>query len=214
SVAATPMPGAQRRLAVVLALALALFATDFLHGVSPAWVALGAGIVCLLPAMQLVSPKLLAERSNINALIFVAGFLGVGAVVADSGLGEALSRQLLAWASLSPGNGAANLATLAAIGAVLGLVTTLPALPAVLTPLAGEMAAASGLPLESVLMLQVVVFSSVLLPYQVPPIMVAMHLGKIGIRDGAKLFLAMAALTVAFLLPLDYLWWRLLGYAP
>jgi len=62
-----------------------------------------------------------------------------------------------------------------------------------------------------VLMLQVPVFSTVFLPYQAPPMMIAMHLGGVSIRDGARLCLALAALTLLALLPLDFLWWHVLG---
>ena len=94
------------------------------------------------------------------------------------------------------------------------MMSTLPALPAVLTPLARDLASATGLPLESVLMLQVPVFSTVFFPYQSPPIVIAMQLGGVGLRHGTRLCLTMAAITVVALLPLDYLWWRLLGYLP
>jgi di/tricarboxylate transporter len=200
-------------LAIVLALALALFATDALHGISPAWISLGAGLACLLPAIGLVSPRNFAERTNITVLIYVAGFLGIGALIADSGLGERLSRELLRLADLAPGHPTANLAKLAAIGAGLGFFTTLSGFPAVLTPLAQDFATASGLPLYTVLMLQVVVFSTVFLPYQSPPMMIGMQLGGASLRDGSRLCLPLAAVTVLVLIPLDYLWWRLLGYA-
>lgn len=202
----------QIALAVILAGALLLFATDSLHGISPAWVSLGAGLVCLVPAVGLVTPQRFAERANLTALIYVAGFLGVGAVIADSGLGERLSRALLDLAHLAPGDMSLNLAKLTAIGAALGFVTTLSGFPAVLTPLAGEFSNASGIPLLTVLMTQVVVFSTVFLPYQSPPMMIGMQLGGASLRDGARLCLPLAALSVLVLIPLDYLWWRLLGY--
>ena len=200
-------------LAVVLAASLLLFATDFLHGVSPAWIALGAGLVCLLPAVGLVTPRNFAERTNIGMLIYVAAFLGIGAVIADTGLGDVLSRALLGWAAVVPGDPTVNLAKLAAIGGGLGFLTTLSGFPAVLTPLAQDFAAASGIPLHTVLMLQVVVFSTVFLPYQSPPMMIGMQLGGASLRDGTRLCLPLAALTVLVLIPLDYAWWRLLGYA-
>ncbi len=40
---------AGKRLLVILGFALLLWVTDNVHGISPAWVALGAAIVCLLP---------------------------------------------------------------------------------------------------------------------------------------------------------------------
>ncbi|MBI1775059.1 MAG: anion permease [Proteobacteria bacterium] len=219
SPAATPpdrgaMTRQEWRLAAILALMLILFATDSFHGVSPAWVALGAAIVCLLPITELVPVKTLAAKLQVGTLIYVAGFLGLGAVVADSGLGAVLSRGLLELAGFVPGETIRNVTLLAAIGAGLGLLTTLPGLPAVLTPLAKDMAEASGLPLLSVLMLEVVAFSTVFLPYQSPPTMIAMQLAGVPIRSGTKLCLAVAAVTVIGLLPLDLLWWRWLGYLP
>lgn len=216
--AKTTMSAAERRLLAVLGVSLALFATDFWHGLSPAWVALGAGLVCLLPTMGLVTPRLFADRINIGVMIYVAGFLGVGAVIADSGLGERLSHWLLGAVHVVPpeagGGTLANLAKLALIHVGLGAIATVSGLPAVATPIAGELAAASGLPIYTILMLQVVVFSTVLLPYQCPPIMIGMALGGVRLRDATRLCIASAALTILLLVPLDYLWWQLLGMLP
>jgi len=175
---------AEGRLGVLLLLSVLLYATDFLHGISPAWVALAAGVACLLPQ---------------------TGILRV------QDLGAWVSHALLLWVGMVPANGASNLPLLAAVDACVGFLTTLPGLPAVLTPLAQEFSQASGLPLLTVLMLQVPVFSTVFLPYQAPPMMIAMHLGGVSIRDGARLCLALAALTLVALLPLDFLWWHVLG---
>ncbi len=62
-------------------------------------------------------------------------------------------------------------------------------------------------------MLQVVIFSTVFLPYQSPPMMIGMQLGGASLRDGTRLCLPLASFTVLVLIPLDWLWWRLLGYA-
>jgi hypothetical protein len=201
-------------LALVLTVSLLLFATDFLHGISPAWIALAAGVFCLLPGTHLVSPKTFVERVSIIPLIYIAGILGVAALVADGGLATLLSRGLMHLAHLTPGHVTENLAILGAIDVALGFITTLTSLPAVATPLAGDFAAASGLPLYTVLMLEVVAFSIVFLPYQSPPMMIALHLGHVRLRPVTLFCLALAALTIAVLIPLDYLWWRLLGLVP
>ncbi|MBC8239100.1 MAG: hypothetical protein H8E30_01365, partial [Alphaproteobacteria bacterium] len=39
-------------------------------------------------------------------------------------------------------------------------------------------------------------------------------LGGVPMRQGNKLCLWLLAVTVLLLLPLDYLWWRLLGWLP
>jgi di/tricarboxylate transporter len=49
---------------------------------------------------------------------------------------------------------------------------------------------------------------------QGPPLVVAMALGEVRFADATKMTLALAAVTVLVLMPLDYLWWRLLGWVP
>ena len=201
----------ERTLAVVLGLALLCYATDFWHGISPAWVSLAAGVACLLPQTGIVPAKDFSEQVHLTPLIYVAGFLGLGALIAGSGLGAWAAGLLLHGIQMTPGHPQANALWLGLIGAGIGLLTTLPGLPAVLTPVAAQFAHASGLPLYTVLMLQVPVFSTVLLPYQSPPMMIAMHIGAVSLRDGTRLCVCLAAITVVVLLPLDALWWRLLG---
>lgn len=199
------------RLVFLLALMLSLFATDFWHGISPAWICLGAGLICLLPQSGLVSSKELQQGLAIGPLLYVAGFLSLSAVIAQSGLGAWAGRGLLDLAGMTPDNPVANIPLLAAIYAGIGLLTTLPGLPAVLTPVAGEFAQASGLSLETVLNLQVPVFATVFVPYQSPPMMIAMLIGGAAMKDGLKLCLILSAITIAVILPLDFAWWWLLG---
>jgi di/tricarboxylate transporter len=204
----------ERRLGWLLALSLVLFATDFLHGISPAWVALGTGILCLLPQLGILAAKTFSERVNVVTLLYIAGILGLGAVVAESGLVATLGGDLMHLAGLAPGDAPGNVAKLSTIGAVFAAVTTATGVPAVLTPLAGAFADATGLPLLTILMLQVPVFSTIFLPFESPPIMIGLQLGGVGVRPAGKLCLALAAITLLVLLPLDYLWWELLGYLP
>ena len=88
--AAITVPGvfsaAERRLAALLALALLLWATDALHGIAPAWVSLGAALLCLLPGLGVVPPDTFREKVQIGPLIYVAGIIGIGAVVSETGL--------------------------------------------------------------------------------------------------------------------------------
>ncbi len=60
-------------------------------------------------------------------------------------------------------------------------------------------------------MLRVPGFSTPLLPYQAPPLIVAMQLAHMRSADAIKLLLAIALVTLTMLLPLDYLCWRALG---
>jgi len=205
-----PMTAAERRLAVVLVLALAGWMTDFLHGISPAWVSLSAAVVVMFPGFGLFGPRDFA-KIDFAPLIYVAGILGLGALIADSGWGAQLGAAIAQVPSLGPDQPLGNFATLVATGIGVGLGATLPGVPAVLTPLAAELAEATGLTVQSVLMLQVPGFSTPLLPYQAPPLIVAMQLAHMRAGEAIKLVLAIALVTLVILLPLDYLWWRALG---
>jgi di/tricarboxylate transporter len=207
-----PMSAKEGRLAVLLAGALLLWVTDFIHHVSPAWISLSAGALLLLPGIGLVSRKEFAEQINYGSMLYVAGIMGLGAIVDQSGLGARLAHLVLDLLPLAPGQAAGNFASLATLSTVTAVVTTLPGAPAVLTPMAGQMAEASGFSVQAVLMSQVLGFSNPILPYQSAPMVVAMQLGGERLGPAQRLCLWLAGITILVLLPLDFLWWRLLGW--
>lgn len=209
-----PMSRDERRLGLILALALAFWVTDVVHHVSPAWVAMAAAVLCLAPFTRLVPAQAFSQQINYGSLFFVAGIMGLGAMVDATGLGKAMAGAILSVLPLQPGQPDLNFLSLLVTMTLVAVVTTLPGQPAVMTPLAGELAAASGLPLESVLMLQVLGFSTILLPFQSAPLVVATQLGGESLAATQKVLLGLAAITVVVLFPLDWLWWRLLGWLP
>jgi di/tricarboxylate transporter len=206
------MTGEERWLALLLTVALALWATDFLHHISPAWVSMAVALVLLWPGIALVKGKAFNDQINYGSLFYVAGIMGLGAMVDQSGLGNRLATAILQVLPLAPDHPAMNFASLATVSTLVSMITTLPGAPTVLTPLADQMARASGLPLEVVLMSQVLGFSNPILPYESAPLVVAMQLGGERMATAQKLCLLLAAVTIIVLLPLDYLWWRLLGW--
>ena len=213
---AAPRPGAtlgvQIRVAVVLMVTLALWMTDSLHGINPAWVGLAAAALLLMPRLGVVTPPAFKASVDFGMLLFVAGALALGALVNSSGLGAMLGRFLTEALPLREAASALNFASLSAMSVVTGLFTTMPGLPAVLTPLAPDLAAQTGFDQRAVLMTQVIGFSTVLFPYQVAPLVVAMQLSGERLGHILRLTLPLAGVTALVLLPLDYLWWRLLGW--
>lgn len=207
-----PMSRQEWQLSALLAAALALWVTDFAHHISPAWISLAAGAVLLLPGIGLVSRKEFAEQINYGPMLHVAGIMGLGAMVGQSGLGARLAGGILDILPLAPGHAITNFTSLSVISTLVSIATTLPGAPAVLTPMAGQMAEASGLSVAAVLMSQVLGFSNPVFPYQSAPLVVALQLGGGSLASAQKLCLWLAGLTFVVLLPLDYLWWRLLGW--
>ena len=105
-----------------------------------------------------------------------------------------------------------NATVLAAISTAVAAATTLPGVPAVMTPSAEALARLTGLPLATVLMTQVFGFSNVLLPYQSPPLLVAIQLGALPAAAVTRLCLALFTATALVLTPLDLVWWRVIGW--
>lgn len=208
-----PFSREERRLAVILGATLLLWMTDSLHGVAPGWIGLAAGSACLLPGVGILKADVV-NKLNYEALLYVAGIIGLGAMISTSGLGDRVGLFLLDVLGFSPGESMRNLGAMTGISIVTGFLATQAGVPAILTPISGGIAEAMDLPLATVLMMQVLGFSSVVLPYQVPPLMVGLSLGGISVATATRFSLTLFVPTVLILLPLDYFWWRILGYLP
>ena len=165
-----PMRADQRRLMFVMIAAVTLWATDAFHGINPAWIGLAAAIVCLLPRVGILDERAFNHEISWAPLIHTAGIIGLGAVVAESGVGEGLGRTLVRIAPFIQGQNFWNYMVLVTLMTTVCLLTTTPGLPAVITPLAGTLAEASGLPLRAVLLVQVLAFSTIIFPYQGAPL--------------------------------------------
>ena len=129
-----PMSPEEKRLALVLVCALMLWATDTWHGLRPAWVALGAATILLLPRVGAVPAAMFPDRVKLGSFFYVGAVLGFGAVLQHSGVGRALGSTLLPLLHVQAGQDALNFFKLALFGTVAGLFTTNPALPALLAP--------------------------------------------------------------------------------
>ncbi|AWD23146.1 SLC13 family permease [Fuscovulum blasticum] len=204
--------GAEARVAVILGLTLLLWMTDAWHGVNPAWIGIASAVLLLLPGIGAVPAKEFNAAVDFGMIVFVAAALGLGALVNASGIGAAVGGAVLAVLPLEAGQSFVNFLSLSLLSAVTGLVTTIPGVPAVLTPMAQDMVQTTGLSLQAVLMTQVVGFSTVVFPYQVGPLILAMQLSGERLGHLVRVTLPLTAVTLVLLLPLDWLWWRLLGW--
>ncbi|MBI3327678.1 MAG: anion permease [Nitrospinae bacterium] len=207
----SPLTRQEWMLSIVLVVTQGLWLSDVWHGIDPAWIGLGAALFCLLPPVGLV-PEETFQQVQLSLLIYLAGILGLGAVVAHSGLGSVLGNLLLTVTALAPGSNWYNFVTLVLVSTGLGLVTTAAGVPAVMTPLAADLAPAVGWPILTVLMTQVIGFSTILFPYQAPALVIAMERGDIPLKTALRLVMVLAVLTLVVLTPLNYLWWQWLGY--
>ncbi|MGL4727026.1 MAG: SLC13 family permease [Scandinavium sp.] len=210
-IAPTPMSRDEKRLAWLLAIVLILWVTESWHGIGPAWTGLAAAFVTLLPRVGFISGEEFATGVNIRTCIYVAGILGLAITVTQTGIGEAVGQMLLQMMPLDPARPFTSFLALTGITTALNFIMTANGVPALYTTFAQSFADATGFPLLSVIMIQVLGYSTPLLPYQASPIVVAMALGKVPAKAGMLLCLMLAVASYLLLLPLDYAWYQLLG---
>ncbi|EAV6588885.1 citrate transporter [Salmonella enterica] len=209
--ASAPMSRNEKRLAWMLTVVLTMWVTESWHGIGPAWIGLAAAVVTMLPRIGFISGDEFASGINIRACIYVAGILGLALTVTQTGIGNAVGETLLHVMPLDTQKPFTSFLALTGITTALNFIMTANGVPALYTTLAESFAAATGFPLLSVIMIQVLGYSTPILPYQASPIVVAMALGKVPAKAGMLLCLALAAVTYLVLLPLDYAWFRVLG---
>ncbi len=206
-----PMGRDEKRLAWLLAVVLGMWVTESWHGVGPAWTGLAASVIVMLPRVGFITGEEFSAGVNMRTCIYVAGILGLAIVVTQTGIGTAVGEALLRIMPLDADRPFTSFLALTGITTALNFIMTANGVPALYTTLAQSFSDATGFPLLSVIMIQVLGYSTPLLPYQASPIVVAMGLGKVPARAGMVLCLALAIATYLVLLPLDYLWFSLLG---
>lgn len=202
----------QKKTSMLLGITLLFWMTDSWHGINPAWVGLFTAIFLLLPKWGVVQPKDFNKSVDFATVVFVAAALGLGALVNSSGIGTAMGNEFAQLLPSSEDSSFLSYMALSVGAALTGLVATIPGVPTVLTPMAGDFAQITGFSLPVVLMTQVVGFSTIVFPYQVGPLIVAMQLSGEPLRKLLRITIPLAIITVVFLMPLDYLWWRLIGW--
>lgn len=205
-------PSRQIFLGLVLLVTLGFWTTDSLHHVNPAWIGLAAMAVLLLPKIGIVGPQDFKQAVDFGVLLYIAGLLAVGALVSESGLGTIIATGLIDLLPMRPDSPALDFASLSAMSFVTGLFTTMPGVPAVLSPLAGKLAEITGLGLPTVLMTQVIGFSTILFPYQSGPMIVGMKLAGEPVGAALRITIPLTVVTFLILLPIDYLYWSLAGW--
>lgn len=207
-----PMTAGERRLSIILLAAILFWATDFLHHVKAGWIALAAAMVCMMPRIGVIPMSAFNEKVSYGPFFYVASILGLGGVMTEAGLTKALGDMLSGALDVSQGADAFNFGALVAMATLTGVITTNPAQPALLAPLAAHFAEATGWPLKAVLMTIAIGYSTMLLPYMVPPVVVGFHVAGIKFREALRFVVPVAVISLIVLVPLDYLWWRLIGY--
>ena len=203
----------QRRLLFVLAAAILMWMTDFIHGIPPAWVALAAATIVIWPRFGMLKPTAMREQIDLTPAIFFASIVTVVAVAREAGLDQRLADIIIGALPLNGQGGLSSVYAVYGFSLVLSHLTTAPAAPAVLVPFAAPLAETTGLSLEAISMTQIIGISTPVIPYQAPPLIVAMSLSKVPNAVFLRLCLWLALAITVVGIPVTYFWWQLIGFA-
>src|SRR3989442_6711495 len=84
-----PMTRQEKVVLAWVGLALALWSTDGLHHIDPAWIALGVAVGLALPYLgEILTPADLTSGVNWPIVVFVAGALAIGNVGRATGMAQ------------------------------------------------------------------------------------------------------------------------------
>ena len=205
--------GEQKRLATVLLATLVFWATDSLHGVSAAWIGLAAAVICMTPVIGVIQPQIFNTLS-FGPWFFVAGVIGLGAMVRESGIVTHVWQGLSAAIPFAELSAPLQFFALYLTTMVIAVLATLPPMPSIFTPMAPLVAQTIGWPVEATVLAQVPAFALFIFPYQAPPVIIGLALLKIPARQVLKLLATYTAAGIIVLLPLHYLWGRTIGVFP
>lgn len=207
----TPFTAVQQRLLILLGVAILFWALDTLHGISPAWIALSLATVLLVPGFGILDSTAMKTKIDMSPAFFLAAVFAISAVAQHTGLGTVVADRLIPVLGLGQGSDLRDLYAVSGLSTVLSHLTTAPAAPAILAPLAESIATETGWSIETIAMAQVVGISTPLLPYQAPPLIIAMALAHIPMSALLRVCAWLAVAVAVFGVPLTYFWWTYLG---
>lgn len=202
---------AARRLGIVLAFTILLWATDFLHGIKPGAIAVAAGVLCLLPPVALASLRESFDLNKLTAILFLAVVLGVATILTYSGAGGMTAKLIGALVPLEGRSAASGFAAVSLLSALVAVPATVVGSIAIVNPVLGEIAASTGLPIKAGLIAELTGLQMILFPYQTVPIMVGLAMGGVDARSVLRLLIPLALLSLVVILPLQILWLKLMG---
>jgi di/tricarboxylate transporter len=203
-----------RRLAVLLAVTVLLWVTDFIHHIKPGWIALAAGLFCLLPGLGLARVEELVDLNKFTSVFSLAAVLGVATVLTTSGAGAMIAEGLTAFVPPSGASPTYGFMLIALAASAIGACATLVGSIAIVTPTLPGIEAATGLPLIAGLMAELVGLQSVFFTFEAVPIMVGLIMGKVAASTAMRLLIPLAVTGLLIVAPLQIGWLKLIGVMP
>lgn len=205
------MTAPAKRLALVIAATVAVWALDFVHHVKPGWVALGAALICALPPVSVARIEESLDPDKLMGVFSLAAVLGVATVLSYSGAGAMVARWLMMFAEPAGASAAYGFVVIALATTAVSMLATVVGAIAVIAPVLFTIADSTGLPLDAALVAMMTGLQTVPLPFQAVPIMVGLAMGKVALNRAMPIMLGVAMTGLLVVLPANVAWMSALG---
>lgn len=198
----------EKIVSIVLCIMVLLWMTDFIHHLSVSLIAILGVLVLANPSINIIKEENL-KSLNFPLLLFVATLISFGNIISNNLFIKESLQEIMNIHNFSH-SPFINYMFITLSSTFTAIFTTQPTVPALLTPIANSLSTITTFSLDQILMMQVVGFSTVLFPFQAPPIIIAMQLAKIKYIEIIKILLVVSFISIVFLYPLNYLWWKII----
>ncbi|MEE2659123.1 MAG: SLC13 family permease [Candidatus Latescibacterota bacterium] len=206
-----PLEPAQRRALAIIAIGIALWATDVVHGLPPVYVGLLLCVLAVLPGWGPLSMERI-RGIDFPFFFYLSALFGIGEVLHATGVNDRLLGHVLSVLDFETSGGwlFQHLAlTLAVIP--LNFFMDVAAVGAVVTPTILQVGSAHGVSELGALFSTAMATTLVFLPYQAAPFMVALGYRAFSMRALVSLMLLISLISLILLCPFNITYWHWLG---
>ena len=155
-------------------------------------------MVLLLPSLKVFPPQAMKTEIDFSVAFLIAAVFCISAVMNEVGLGGQIAEIVAPALLLGQGSSLWDLAAITGFSSVLA-------------PLAASISEATGWSITTVAMAHNIGFSTTILPFQSPPLLIGIALAQIPVGALTRLCVVSAIVTSFLGIPLTWVCWVWLG---
>ncbi|MBX0325447.1 anion permease [Halomicroarcula sp. F13] len=191
----------ERRMLVFLLLGVAIWATDFLHGLHPLFGAVVVTLLAFAPRIGVVGAEAVGE-ADFSILFFLGAIFAIAEGLRQTAFTDLAANRLLSTLPADP-----SLPLVLGVVVVAALALTLVmeglAVASVLTPILVSFATSAGIPLVPVAMIEAVALNAYFFPYQSAVLVAILGLDVVDSMELTKMASVCSLATLLLLVPVQ-----------
>jgi di/tricarboxylate transporter len=189
------------RMLAILLVGVAVWATDFLHGLHPVYGALLVALLSFTPRIGVVAPEFVGE-ADFSIIFFLGAIFAIADGLRQTGFTDLAARELLAYL---PSDAGVALTLLFVVFAAIALVFLMEglAVASVLTPVLVSFTASAGIPLAPVAMIEAVALNAYFFPYQSAVLVAILGLDVVDTVELTRMATVCSVATLVLLVPVQ-----------